>query len=90
MEDALSKGLPIQKEIDALQTYLEGVQKDSILDVVLSSLPEETRNYGTDTLLQLSQKVSIVIIIYFYLSRLKMSFAWHQGDTTHVQKNGLL
>lgn len=56
LEDALSKGLPIQKEIDALQTYLEGVQKDSILDVVLSSLPEETRNYGTDTLLQLSQK----------------------------------
>ncbi|MBA0653883.1 hypothetical protein Goklo_020989 [Gossypium klotzschianum] len=43
LEDALSKGLPIQKEIDALRTYLEGTEKDSVLDLVLSSLPEETR-----------------------------------------------
>ncbi|GMI99412.1 hypothetical protein like AT4G39690 [Hibiscus trionum] len=56
LEDALSKGLPIQKEIDSLRTYLEGIEKDSVLDVVLSSLPEETRYHGTDTLLQLNQK----------------------------------
>ncbi|XVE86724.1 hypothetical protein DITRI_Ditri18aG0056700 [Diplodiscus trichospermus] len=56
LEDALSKGLPIQKEIDALHTYLEGIEKDSVLDLVLSSLPEETRYHGTDTLLQLKQK----------------------------------
>ncbi|GAV68213.1 Mitofilin domain-containing protein [Cephalotus follicularis] len=56
LEDALSKGLPIQKEIGALHTYLEDIDKDSVLDSVLSSLPEETRSYGTDTLLQLNQK----------------------------------
>ncbi|KAM1091775.1 hypothetical protein ACFX19_019439 [Malus domestica] len=56
LDDALSKGLPIEREIEALQTYLEGIDKDSILDVVLSSLPEETRRNGTDTLLQLNQK----------------------------------
>ncbi|KAF4400531.1 hypothetical protein G4B88_023324 [Cannabis sativa] len=56
LEDALSKGLPIQSEIMALRNYLEGIDKDSILDLVLSSLPEETRNSGTDTLLQLDQK----------------------------------
>ncbi|KAE8722355.1 caldesmon-like isoform X2 [Hibiscus syriacus] len=33
LEDALSKGLPIQKEIDSLRTYLEGIEKDSILDL---------------------------------------------------------
>ncbi|KAM5577373.1 MICOS complex subunit MIC60, mitochondrial [Rosa sericea] len=56
LEDALSKGLPIHTEIEALDTYLEGIDKNSILDLVLSSLPEETRRSGTDTLLQLNQK----------------------------------
>ncbi|KAB2052116.1 hypothetical protein ES319_A12G097500v1 [Gossypium barbadense] len=56
LEDALSKGLPIQKEIDTLYTYLEGFEKDSVLGLVLSSLPEETRYCGTDTLLELNQK----------------------------------
>ncbi|OVA03321.1 Mitochondrial inner membrane protein Mitofilin [Macleaya cordata] len=56
LEDALSKGLPIQTEIDALHTYLEGIDKDSLLDLVLSSLPEETLNHGIDTQLQLNQK----------------------------------
>lgn len=56
LEDALSKGLPIQTEIEALHNYLEGIDKDSILDLVLSSLPDETRHSGTDTLMQLNQK----------------------------------
>ncbi|XP_059624325.1 MICOS complex subunit MIC60, mitochondrial [Cornus florida] len=56
LEDALSKGLPIQKEINVLHTYLGGIDKDSLLDLVLSSIPEETRNHGTDTPLQLNQK----------------------------------
>lgn len=56
LEDALSKGLPIQTEIDALRSYLDGGDKDPILDLVLSSLPEETRKNGTDTLLQLNHK----------------------------------
>ncbi|CAK9185768.1 unnamed protein product [Ilex paraguariensis] len=56
LEDALSKGLPIRKEIDLLHTYVEDIDKDSLLTLVLSSLPEETRNYGTDTLLQLNYK----------------------------------
>lgn len=56
LEDALSKGLPIQKEIEALRTYLEGIDKDSLLDLVFSSIPEETRINGTDTVLQLNHK----------------------------------
>ncbi|KAL5053416.1 hypothetical protein RYX36_034098 [Vicia faba] len=56
LEDALSKGLPIQTEIESVQSYLEGIDKDSVLDLVLASLPEETRNKGTDTQLQLKQK----------------------------------
>ncbi|OAY35885.1 MICOS complex subunit mic60 isoform X2 [Manihot esculenta] len=56
LEDALSKGLPIQKELDSLNTYLEGIDKDSLVHLVLSTLPEDTRYHGTDTLLQLNQK----------------------------------
>lgn len=56
LEDALSRRLPIQKEIDTLYTYLDGIEKDSVLDLVLSSLPEETRYHGTETLLQSNQK----------------------------------
>ncbi|XP_057970536.1 MICOS complex subunit MIC60, mitochondrial [Malania oleifera] len=56
LEDALSKGQPIQAEIEALHSYLEGIDRDSLLDLVISSLPEETRNHGTDGLLQLHQK----------------------------------
>ncbi|XP_073158317.1 MICOS complex subunit MIC60, mitochondrial [Henckelia pumila] len=56
LEDALSKGLPIQNEIEALHSHLEGVDKDSLVALVLSSLPEETQKYGTDTLPQLNHK----------------------------------
>lgn len=56
LEDALSKGLPIETEIASLQSYLEGIDKDSVLDLVLASLPEETRSNGTDTQLQLKHK----------------------------------
>ncbi|WVZ23484.1 hypothetical protein V8G54_002028 [Vigna mungo] len=56
LEDALSKGLPIEKEIVSLQANLGGIDKDSVLDLVLASLPEETRSNGTDTQLQLKQK----------------------------------
>ncbi|KAG5041201.1 hypothetical protein JHK85_013677 [Glycine max] len=60
LEDALSKGLPIETEIASLQSYLGGIDKDSVLDLVLASLPEETRSNGTDTQLQLKQKASCV------------------------------
>lgn len=56
LEDALSKGLPIQTELDALYTYLEGIDRDDFLGLVLSSLPEETRKHGTETLSQLNQE----------------------------------
>ncbi|KAF5737968.1 hypothetical protein HS088_TW13G00861 [Tripterygium wilfordii] len=56
LDDALSKGLPIQREVNSLHTYLEGVDRDSILDLVLSSLPEEMQQCGTDTILQLNRK----------------------------------
>ncbi|KAL9356575.1 hypothetical protein Peur_049828 [Populus x canadensis] len=60
LEDALSKGLPIQQELDALNSYLEGIDKDSLLHLVLSTLPEETRHHGTDTLLELNQKFNVM------------------------------
>ncbi|KAK4798581.1 hypothetical protein SAY86_030907 [Trapa natans] len=56
LEDSLSKGLPIKAEIEALKTYLDGIEKDSVLDLVLSSLPQETIDNGTNTVLQLSQQ----------------------------------
>lgn len=56
LEDALSKGLPIRAEVDALHKSLEGIDRDSLLDLVLSSLPEETLDYGTSTQMQLNQK----------------------------------
>ncbi|CAA0806398.1 Unknown protein [Striga hermonthica] len=56
LEDALSKGLPVQKEIEALHTHLEDIDKDSLVEVVLSSLPEDTKKYGTDTQSQLNHK----------------------------------
>nr|XP_043607312.1 MICOS complex subunit MIC60 [Erigeron canadensis] len=56
LEDALSKGLPIQKEIDALHSYLDGIDKDSLLGLVMASLPEDTLKNGTDTILQLNHK----------------------------------
>ncbi|KAL9250567.1 MICOS complex subunit MIC60, mitochondrial-like protein [Drosera capensis] len=46
LEDALSNGLPIQRELEALRPYLEGVDKDSLLDLALSSLPEDTRAHA--------------------------------------------
>ncbi|KAI9113675.1 hypothetical protein K1719_014926 [Acacia pycnantha] len=56
LEDALSKGLPIHKEVASLQSYIECGDKDSVLGLVLASLPEETKNRGTDTQLLLKQK----------------------------------
>ncbi|CAI0429103.1 unnamed protein product, partial [Linum tenue] len=56
LEDALSQGLPIQKELEDLSAYLESTDKDSLVQLVLSTLPEETRQSGTDTVLQLNQK----------------------------------
>ncbi|XP_006829017.2 protein WEAK CHLOROPLAST MOVEMENT UNDER BLUE LIGHT 1 isoform X1 [Amborella trichopoda] len=57
LQDALSKGLPIHREIASLQTTLEGIDKDSLVDHVLSSLPEETLQQGTYTRSELNQKL---------------------------------
>ncbi|XP_077224514.1 MICOS complex subunit [Tasmannia lanceolata] len=56
LEDALSKGLPIQAEIDSLYASLEGIEPNSLLDFVFSSLPRETLISGIDTPLQLIHK----------------------------------
>lgn len=58
LEDALSKGLPIEKEIGIVRDHLEGIDKDSLIPLVLSSLPEDIQKYGTDTLSQLNHKAS--------------------------------
>lgn len=65
MEDALSKGLPIRAEVNTLHKSLEGIDKDSLLDLVLSSLPEEVLNYGADTQIQLNQKASEMLFSLF-------------------------
>lgn len=62
LEDALSKGLPIQKEIEAVRNHVEGIEKDSLISLVLSSLPEDTQKYGTDTLSQLNHKASYIYL----------------------------
>ncbi|KAG5241759.1 MICOS complex [Salix suchowensis] len=56
LEDALYKGLPIQQKLDALNTYLDGIDKDSLLLLVLSTLLEETKHHGPNILLELNQK----------------------------------
>lgn len=56
LEDALSNGLPVQAELDALHVCIDNVDKDSLLEFALSSVPEDVRHHGTDTLLQLNQK----------------------------------
>ncbi|KAG5512710.1 hypothetical protein RHGRI_038889 [Rhododendron griersonianum] len=60
LEDALSKGLPIEKEMHALNIYFEGFARNPLLDLVLSSLPKETLSEGTDTILQLKHKASFL------------------------------
>lgn len=56
LEDALSNGLPIRAEFDALYKALEGIDRESLLGLVLSSLPDDIVNRGIVTPLQLSQK----------------------------------
>ena len=62
LEDALYRGLPIQQELDALNTYLDGIDKDSLLLLVLSTLLEETKHHGPNTLLELNQKASHLLV----------------------------
>ncbi|KAL5215993.1 hypothetical protein ABZP36_007394 [Zizania latifolia] len=56
LEDALSTGSPIRTEVDQLRKSLEGIDKDSLLELALSSLPEDVLEYGTDTPMELKQK----------------------------------
>ncbi|KAL9241520.1 hypothetical protein vseg_015625 [Gypsophila vaccaria] len=56
LEDALSNGLPVQAELNALGVYIESVDKDSLLQLAVSSLPEDVRLHGTDSVLNLNQK----------------------------------
>ena len=58
LEDALSNGLPVRAELEALHSYIESVDKDSLLQLALSSLPEDVRLHGTDSPLQLNEKAS--------------------------------
>ncbi|KAK7318563.1 hypothetical protein RJT34_03266 [Clitoria ternatea] len=69
LEDALSKGLPIQTEIASLESHLEGIDKDSVLDLVLASLPEETQNNGTDTQLQSNTEGKLCSFCSFFPPR---------------------
>ncbi|KAH9619501.1 hypothetical protein KSS87_015647 [Heliosperma pusillum] len=49
LEDALSNGLPVQAELNALGVYIENVDKDSLLQLAVLSLPEDVRLHGTDS-----------------------------------------
>ncbi|PKA58083.1 hypothetical protein AXF42_Ash019309 [Apostasia shenzhenica] len=55
LEDALSNGLPFRPEVDALYRSLEGIDRESLLGLALSSIPADTVNQGIDTPLQLTQ-----------------------------------
>ncbi|XP_044968351.1 uncharacterized protein LOC123428225 isoform X2 [Hordeum vulgare subsp. vulgare] len=55
-EEALSSGSPIRTEVDQLRKSLEGIDKDSLLDLALSSLPEDVLDHGSDTRMELKQK----------------------------------
>ncbi|XP_006652886.2 MICOS complex subunit MIC60 [Oryza brachyantha] len=56
LEDALSTGSPIRAEVDQLRKSLEGIDKDSLLELALSSVPEDVLEYGSDTPMELKQK----------------------------------
>lgn len=56
LEDALMKGVPFDKEIAVLRASMEGIDKDVLLDLALSSFPPETLTHGTKTEAQLHQK----------------------------------
>uniref|UniRef100_A0ACD5V345 Uncharacterized protein n=1 Tax=Avena sativa TaxID=4498 RepID=A0ACD5V345_AVESA len=56
LEEALSSGSPIRTEVDLLRKSLEGIDKDSLLELALSSLPEDVLEYGSDTRMELKQK----------------------------------
>uniref|UniRef100_A0A0E0DIW5 MICOS complex subunit MIC60 n=1 Tax=Oryza meridionalis TaxID=40149 RepID=A0A0E0DIW5_9ORYZ len=56
LEDALSTGSPIRTEVDQLRKSLEGIDKDSLLELALSSIPEDVLEYGSDTPMDLKQK----------------------------------
>ncbi|XP_057819737.2 MICOS complex subunit MIC60, mitochondrial isoform X2 [Cryptomeria japonica] len=57
LENALMKGAPLHKEVSVLRASVEGIDKDTLLDVALSSLPPETLTEGTKTQAQLHQKL---------------------------------
>ena len=57
LEHALSSGSPIRSEVELLRKSVEGIDKDSLLELALSSLPEDVLDYGSDTRMGLKQKV---------------------------------
>jgi hypothetical protein len=57
LEHALSSGSPIRSEVELLRKSVEGIDKDSLLELALSSLPEDVLDYGSDTMMGLKQKV---------------------------------
>jgi hypothetical protein len=57
LEHALSSGSPIRSEVELLRKSVEGIDKDSLLELALLSLPEDVLDYGSDTRMGLKQKV---------------------------------
>ncbi|KAJ1273017.1 hypothetical protein BS78_06G247900 [Paspalum vaginatum] len=56
LEHALSSGSPIRSEVELLRKSVESIDKDSLLELALSSLPEDVLDYGSDTRIELKQK----------------------------------
>jgi len=56
LEHALSSGSPIRSEVELLRKSVEAIDKDSLLELALSSLPEDVLDYGSDTRMELKQK----------------------------------
>jgi MICOS complex subunit MIC60 len=57
LEHALSSGSPIRSEVGLLRKSVEGIDKDSLLELAFSSLPEDVLDYGSDTRMGLKQQV---------------------------------
>lgn len=56
LEHALSSGSPIRSEVELLRKSVESIDKDSLLELALSSLPEDVLDYGSDNRMKLKQK----------------------------------
>lgn len=71
LEDAMTRGAPIDKEVQLLRQATGGVGNDELIDIALQSLPEEILKEGTLTQSQLQYEAShsgfSVLVVFFII-----------------------